>query len=155
MTTLYMMVGFPASGKSTFIDNMIGKKFMLLSTDQFIENFAYRENKTYDEVFDEAIKPAIKQLNADLKYALENNLNIVWDQTNLTKKSRSSKLASIPKEYTKIVVWVEAEDQETLDFRLANRPGKTIPDFVVKSMKNSFQEPTQDEGFDFVYKVVT
>ena len=34
--------------------------------------------------------------------------------------------------------------------RMANRPGKTIPDSVIESMMDSFVRPVLDEGFDTV-----
>lgn len=74
MRKLYMMVGVPGAGKSTYVNGIRGRldyqdfnEAVVLSTDKFIEASAKAENVTYNLAFHENIKLAEMQLNADLK----------------------------------------------------------------------------------------
>ena len=91
--------------------------------------------------------------NQDLRQAITDGADIVWDQTNLVPKSRANKLAQIPKNYRKVAVYFTTPDTKELDRRLANRPGKTIPAHVITSMVSQLQPPTAAEGFDEVITV--
>lgn len=57
MKTSYILVGIPASGKSTWVKSFKGTA-IILSTDNYIEAFAQVQGKTYSEVFDSTIKEA-------------------------------------------------------------------------------------------------
>ncbi len=151
MPTLYMLVGVPGSGKSTYIkNNNLG---VVLSTDDFIERVADSQNSTYNDVFKSNIKTATSVMNEMLKTAVAEERNIVWDQTNLTVSSRKNKLSRIPDTYKKIAVVFPTPNNEELQRRLNSRPGKTIPYHIMKSMINNLQYPSKDEGFDEVVVV--
>lgn len=154
---LWMLIGVPGSGKSTWIENRsygnegIGRDITILSTDHFIEVVAQQKGLTYNDVFKDTIKNAEHKMWDDLKYATDNGHNIIWDQTNLNRKSRAKKLIMIPDHYQKIAIWFPTPDTEELQRRLASRPGKTIPDHVIKSMIESIEYPEFDEGFDVIW----
>ena len=42
-------------------------------------------------------------------------------------------------------------DADELAKRLSNRPGKTIPAHVMRSMIENFDMPTEDEGFTEIW----
>lgn len=150
--TLYMLCGVPGSGKSTWIRNRVIKDHThIASTDSLIEIAAKAVCKTYDDVFQDTIKSATKTMYELLKYAVEDNMDIIWDQTNLDRKSRGSKLIMIPDHYYKIAVYFPTPDD--LHERLIHREmteGKSIPDYVMKSMLTNFTIPDISEGFDKV-----
>lgn len=150
MATLYMMIGVPGSGKTTWIKNN-KHNAVVLSTDDYIERVAEKQGKTYSEVFKDAIGPATDQMEKDLIQAVRNERDIIWDQTNLTAKARKGKLSRIPKSYRKVAVYFSVP--QDLRDRLANRPGKVIPEPVIISMINQLQPPTKEEGFDEVVAV--
>lgn len=145
-----MMVGMPCSGKSTFIEKFSNKfnDFVIISTDNIIEDRAKEQGKTYNEIFKSEIKSATKEMNEKLAQAIQNGDNIIWDQTNLTVKSRKSKLSSIPKDYQKVAMYVET-DLETIKAR-NTRPGKIIPESVIDNMWGSVEVPNIAEGFHAV-----
>ena len=153
MSTLYMLVGVPGSGKSTWVNNQSwSKKCVHLSSDKFIDEYATSVGKTYDEVFTEHVKTATQLLT---KQAITTNVaetDAIWDQTNLTVKSRASKL-KIFRCYKKIAVVFATPDSHELAKQLASRPGKSISDAVIASMTNIFQMPTTEEGFDEIWHV--
>lgn len=123
---------------------------MLLSTDNTIERIAQERGSTYDAVFKEAIKPAEQHLQSQLAWAVKTGQDIVWDQTNVTAKSRAPKLAKIPDTYEKIAVFFKTPAREEHQRRLKSRPGKTIPHNIIMGMISSLQEPQDSEGFDQV-----
>ena len=150
MPNLYMLVGVPGSGKSTWIKNN-KHDAVVLSTDNYIERYAMKTGKTYNDMFKELIDVATNEMGRDLEYAVKNNRDIIWDQTNLTVKSRKGKLNKIPKDYKKVAVYFSVP--KDLRDRLASRPGKTIPEPVIISMINQLQPPTKEEGFDEIVAV--
>lgn len=153
---LWMLVGVPGSGKSTWITKLDvleegrGRDTTVLSTDYFIEFMAREMNKTYDEIFKDTIKDAEKKMYADLEWAISKGHNLVWDQTNLTVKTRQKKLAKVPAHYKKIGVWFPTPEESELQRRLASRPGKTIPEYILGPMIEMMEQPTLKEGFDIV-----
>jgi predicted kinase len=148
-----MLVGVPGSGKSTWVgDQSWAKNCVYLSSDKFIEDYAMSVEKTYNAVFNEYVKTATHLLT---KHAITTNVaetDAIWDQTNLTVKSRASKLKLFPC-YKKIAVVFATPDTHELARRLASRPGKSISDAIMASMTSIFQMPTTEEGFDEIWHV--
>lgn len=155
MPMLTVLVGLPGSGKSTCIQSVYADPSQFVySTDDFIEVAAKELGSTYNDVFETLIKSVTKAADNMLSDAIKQNKDVVWDQTNMSAKKRAAILSKFPAAYRKICVCFvpprnEAEQQE-LDRRLANRPGKTIPAHIMRNMASSFAMPTQEEGFDVV-----
>lgn len=150
MKTLYMLIGVPGAGKSTWLATQMFdyNKTVIASSDNYIEKKAEEVGQTYNTVFKDVIKDATKDMNEKISFAIKNNFDIVWDQTNVTADSRKKKLARIPKSYKKIAVVFKIPDAEEHARRLSSRPGKNIPPDVVSDMISKFQMPTIGEGFD-------
>jgi predicted kinase len=153
MPKLYVLVGVPGSGKSTWIEN---NTFTLpcacISTDKFVDAYAKEVGKTYSEVFEEFMPKAVKMMADEVVVARESNRDIVWDQTSTTVKSRARKLNMLPNYHAIAVVFRTPEPAE-LARRLASRPGKNIPPAVLQSMISDWEEPTLEEGFDEIWVV--
>ena len=152
---LWMLVGVPASGKSTCIENDNlreghGRDITILSTDYFIEVRAQHLGKTYNEIFHDTIKDADAKMYRDLEYALSKDHNIIWDQTNINRATRMKKLKKIPSHYKKIAVFFPTPDIDELERRLASRPGKVIPKGVLQNMIDCLTQPMLEEGFNEV-----
>ena len=144
---LYMLIGVPGSGKSTWIESQVWpKELPIVSTDRFIDEYAAQVGKTYNEVFKEYIGTATAMLKDQVATCRGNGTSIVWDQTNTSVKSRKEKLAMLP-DYYKIAVFFKTPEAEEHARRLANRPGKSIPRNVMGSMIANLEMPTEAEGF--------
>lgn len=157
MSKLIVLVGLPGSGKSTYLKNeswQYSPDTFVYSTDIYIEAEAASEGKTYDECFQDFIKNATSAMDNSLKFAIEKDKHVIWDQTNMTSKKRRSIVAKFPVSYYRMCYCIapprSTEEWNELDKRLASRPGKTIPSHVVRSMFNSYEEPELEEGFDFI-----
>jgi len=148
--TFIMMIGLPASGKSTFINNissLIGQNTTVISSDFYIERFANIEGITYSEAFKEQIDDATDRVKIDFSGAIQKCHNIIWDQTNLTPKSRAWKIQALPSHYRKIAINMQVTD-EVWDQRLVSRKDKVIPSNILQGMLSSYCEPILEEGFD-------
>ncbi len=151
MPKVYMLIGVPGSGKSTWVNNQDWTRdCVLVSTDKLIDIEAGRQGKTYNEVFKDYIDTATKLMNDDIRAAVEAGKDIIWDQTNTGRRSRKAKLAMAPGYHKIAVVFATPEDSEW-QRRLAGRPGKHIPDAVLKAMASGLQLPTEDE-FDEIWR---
>lgn len=155
MATAYIMVGIPASGKSTWIKKQkFPKEPVIVSTDAFVEEYAQTIGKTYSEVFEEYMPTAIEKMLDQVADAVANGSDIVWDQTSTTRATRRKKLLRLP-DYEKVAVVVPTPPTAELQKRLAARPGKNVPWEVVSDMaqKLEAEPPTLNEGFDAIVHV--
>lgn len=152
MPTLYMLVGVPASGKSTWVKQNRGDA-LVASSDDYIEKQAEKMGTTYNDVFDDYIKAANNHAIETARRAFSDKLDLIWDQTNLTKNGRRNKLKMVPKDYKKIAVFFSTPHIDVLKNRLGNRPEKNIPDYVMNTMIKTVEKPTTDEGFNEVIVV--
>lgn len=147
-----MLCGIPTSGKSTYVVKHLQEtdkydEYSILSTDAYIEDHALKNNTTYNEVFESLVEQAKRRLNFDLEVAIRQNKGIVWDQTNLTVKTRKHKLSRIPAHYEKIAVWFDLDLDDAI-YRNCKRSGKSVPRRVLFQMHEQFTPPTLAEGFD-------
>jgi predicted kinase len=151
MSKLYVLVGVPASGKTTWFRNQEwADDCYYVSTDKHVEAYALAHGKTYSEVFTDYMPTAVENMVEEVIRARDAGIDIVWDQTSPTVASRRKKFDMLP-DYYKIAVVFEAPSRTELKQRLASRPGKEIPDAVVEGMLASFEMPTVEEGFDEIW----
>ena len=150
---LVMLCGIPCSGKSTYVNKLRAYEYwenaVVLSTDNYIEDQAKRLGMTYNEVFQDCIDEATRQLEMSFARAKDEGKKIIWDQTNLSIKTRKKKLTKVPSIYKRTVVWFQVDLEEALK-RNVTREGKFIPESILKRMYHQFEVPTLEEGFDFV-----
>ncbi len=152
---LVMLCGIPTSGKSTYVKKLKSMKYwentVVLSTDDYIEEYAKRVGQTYNEVFDDVIPDATRELELQLNMAKDKGKDIIWDQTNLSIKTRKKKLAKLPSYYRRNAVYFEVSLEDALE-RNKHREGKFIPESILKRMWHQFEIPTRNEDFDYVEK---
>jgi len=155
MPKCYQLIGVPAAGKSTWYKNQdwLGedkKEHKYVSTDQHVEGYAQDQGKTYSEVFAEYMPTAIEQMMVNVNLAAAFQIDIVWDQTSTTVKSRARKFNMLPN-YEHIAVVFRTPNLDVLKERLASRPGKDVPWEVVQGMLDNWEEPTLEEGFTEIW----
>lgn len=157
MVELIMLVGVPGCGKSTWVETFDESgKFTVISMDYFIDELGAHEGLSYKDSFEKYAGVAARKMKEELKRAFKANEPIIWDQTNLTVKSRKKKLKVVPEGYTKIAQVFEIDGPE-LERRRTFREddnGKTVPAFVLQRMEASYARPTKSEGFDTI-KIIT
>lgn len=156
MAECVMLVGIPCSGKSTYVEKLktipYWSNSVILSIDNYIEKVAKEHNTTYNEIFEDCISEATRQLELSLIEAKDRGENLIWDQTNLTVKTRKKKLSKLPSFYARGVIYFEISLEEALE-RNKNREGKFIPESIIKRMYHQLEIPTKNEDFDYVEKI--
>lgn len=154
MPTVYVLVGVPGSGKSTWVQAQDwALRCAYISTDDYVEAYARSVGKTYSEVFEQFMPKAVDLMAADVVKAREAGKDIIWDQTSTTLLSRKKKFRMLP-DYEHIAVVFQTPEKEELDRRLNNRPGKIIPKTVIQSMISNFESPTKEEGYKEIWYAV-
>lgn len=152
----YFMIGLPGSGKSTFAKQMngIAKLDNIYSTDQVLEDISKHYNITYNEVLKHAYNFAEYINDKKLKEKYINFPYFIWDQTNLTKKSRRKKLDTIPDTHEIFAIVCKISSLEKHKEILKNRTEKII-DFpsIVEPMIQRYEEPSWDEGFAQIWTI--
>lgn len=150
--TLFLLIGVPGSGKSTWVKSH-SSDAVIVSTDDYIEQVAKNSGLTYNDVFLDTIKEATSAMFNTAKTAILNQQNVIWDQTSTTVSSRKKKIKMFPSEYHKVAVFFHCPPDDILNSRLESRPGKIIAPEVIKQMKENLKMPTLEEGFDEIIEV--
>ena len=151
MPKCYQLIGVPGAGKSTWVKNQEwANSCVVVSTDEFVEDYAKEVGSTYNEVFDDYMPTAVNLMAEKVVRAREAGKDIIWDQTSMSVKSRKRKFNML-RNYEHIAVVFATPEKEELDRRLASRPGKNIPDHVIRSMIDNYDAPTEEEGFKEIW----
>ena len=153
MPCCYQLIGVPGAGKSTWIKTQEWSgDCVVVSTDEFVEDYAKECGYTYSEVFDDYMPTAVRLMADKVVRAREAGKDIIWDQTSTTVKSRARKFNMLP-DYEHIAVVFQTPDEEEHLRRLKTRPGKAIPEAVLFDMVWNFEMPTEQEGFKEIWRV--
>lgn len=163
-----ILIGMPASGKSTFRTELLGlvaskqqqvsRIWTTISTDDIVENYAKSRGETYAEAWPKFIGQAEKTAFAQLKYAATSSDDvIIVDRTHMNKASRA-KVMNMAKEsnseYKFIAFTFHCEPVEH-ERRLNSRPGKEIPAEALEGMRKRYEAPSLDEGFEYISHINT
>lgn len=148
--TLYMMVGLPGSGKSSFSDNNIhGITGIKFSSDKL------REELFGDAEYDRNNNTLLfSELHRRIKTQLLCGKNAIYDATNINKKKRVAflrELKSIP--CKKVCIIMATPYQECLKRnRLRLEKGEAgVPGAVIKRMYMNWEPPHKSEGWDEIH----
>ncbi|NJO63356.1 MAG: ATP-binding protein [Richelia sp. RM2_1_2] len=150
---LIMLVGIPGSGKSTWIRNHMNKhpekNYVVISSDDIIEELGAAEGLSYTEAFSKYVGQATSMMKSKAIEAFRNRRNIIWDQTNLTPKTRKGKIQQAQGYRRIAVVWnlTDAEWSRRFNKR-KTEIGKDIPKHVLDNMQKDFTMPSKSEGFE-------
>ncbi|AXH72845.1 MAG: AAA domain protein [Caudoviricetes sp.] len=151
MCNIIVMIGLPASGKSTFRNYICSNytDMVVISNDDCLEYHAKLQGVSYNAIFhDNDVQDTCKNYLKDLfSTSLEERKNILIDKTNLTLKSRNRILSILPKEYKVHYVWFDIP-RYVIDFNIFERyinTGKNIPKKVIDDMEKFYQEPVETE----------
>ena len=157
MKTCYVMVGLPATGKSTLVEKILNHASdpWIYSTDMYIDSVAEDQGLTYSDCFSDYIEEATEFNERKVETAMRFCRDIVWDQTNLGAGKRRKIINRMKQAGYRVECHFirppgasQISDQVEWKNRLNDRPGKTIPANIIASMSENLVEPTLDEGFD-------
>jgi DNA 3'-phosphatase len=127
--TVIFLIGYPASGKSTFALQLYNRY-----------NYKIINNDTMGS----------KSNSYTIKY-IATNCNIVIDNLNYTKTSRTKFLKLFDSTYTKIYIYFSKSYNYCKNMN-SNRE-KKIPDVVFNTFRKKFEAPDSDE-FNYIFTVL-
>lgn len=149
---LTLLIGPPASGKSTWIKNN-RKNEVIISRDNIVEELANKKGLSYADSFnDKELQNEVnKQLQKDIHFNFYNEKNIIVDMTNMSKSSRS-KFLNMGKEKNYYCIGIVFEVEKYELYRRSEQrkqeTGKEISNEIIDSMLSRYEKPTKEEGFD-------
>ena len=151
MNTLYITVGLPGSGKSTYVKNFIkNKDIEYLSSDSLRAVYGKSEE-------DQTVTPLVfGHIKRKVDEFLKDGKNVLVDATSVNRKERSDYINTAKKYGVKVVAIVFKMDRQGLIDRNKKRGeegGRVVPDWVIDKMLAKFEEPSYDEGIDVMIYV--
>uniref|UniRef100_A0A6Q2ZMP3 Uncharacterized protein n=1 Tax=Esox lucius TaxID=8010 RepID=A0A6Q2ZMP3_ESOLU len=155
---LLMMVGLPASGKTTWAvkhsEEHPTKKFNILGTNAIMEKMkvmGLRRQKNYAGRWDVLIQQATQCLNRLIQIAARKKRNYILDQTNVYGSAQRRKMRPFEGFQRKaIVICPTDEDLKERTLKRTDEEGKDVPDHAVLEMKANFVLPEAGEFLDAV-----
>lgn len=145
MPTMYIMVALPRSGKTTFVNENF-KGIAVVSADQIrllIHGKRYAAEKEHLVWWVRNI-----MLNA----LMEQGLDVVVDQTNITRERREFLIRFAKKfGYEAVAVVVETEVETCKTRALETRQEDLVP--VIEEFAKQFERVSENEGFDKIIYV--
>lgn len=143
-----LLVGPTLSGKSTWIRNNY-PTINVISRDEIVMEVA--GTRDYNKAFETVDQKLVDRVLAErLTDANLTKTSTIVDMTNMTVKRRAQTLRYFDDNFYKIAVVFPILSDEQYQMRNIDRNSKEnkwIPPSVIKSMIDSYQEPTSDEGF--------
>lgn len=147
MSKLFIMMGAPGSGKTTWCKNNVPKNAVYISRDEIRfsiikdkDSYFSKEKIVYD-IF-------INKINE----ALESGLDVYADQTSLNAGSRKKLIDALNKRPDEInVIYIERPLSTILEYNSKRTGRKLVPNDIIIKMYNSISKPTAKEGIDYLY----
>jgi predicted kinase len=138
----YMMIGLPASGKST-----IAKDIATRNDAVILESDSYREKEYGDASVQGDNVSLFRKIKVDAIMNLTDGMNVVFDATNLSRKKRV--------EFIKVLGGIDVHKIAVLcatPFEVCVEQDKmrerTVGSNVIDRMRRSFNPPVKAEGWD-------
>jgi len=146
-----IMIGPTLSGKSTYIKQNYSDTKVISRDEIVMEVFGSRDyNLAFKEVDHKEVD---RVLSLRLKQANSLKENVIIDMTNMVIKRRLSTLNNFDKNFSRIAVVFPILSEEEYNKRNEIRninENKWIPPFVIKSMIDSYQTPSEEEKYDSI-----
>lgn len=158
MHNVFMLIGPPCSGKSTWTKAHFAaaeRPAHVASTDDILEEYAAADGVSYSEAWTRHFKVADQEMFSRFRDAMAAGQDIIIDRTNMRAKVRRKFLSQISRKNYRIVAVIFEVPRDVLSARLISRAqetGKYIPDEVVTNMLETYQPP-EPADFDEIIHV--
>lgn len=152
-TRLFLMMGCPGSGKSTFLKENINifNSPKIISRDK-IRFSLLKEGDAYFSKEDEVFRRFINDINNSLNRGYGDT---IVDATHINSGSRLKLLRNIQASYDEaIVIWIKVPLQVALERNQSRGGIELVPEDAIRRMYGSLTKPTKEEGIDKLWTVV-
>lgn len=143
-----LLVGPTLSGKSTWLKTNY-PNVKVISRDEIVMEVAGTTD--YNKAFEQVDQKLVDRVLAErLAEANSTKTSTIVDMTNMTVKRRAQTLRYFSDDFYKISVVfpiLSSEEYERRNILRNSQENKWIPPHVIQSMIDSYQAPTQEEGF--------
>ena len=144
--TLYMMVGIPGSGKSTY-----AKQVARAYNATVFSSDSYRMLVLGDETDQSNNQKVFDRLYKDMAFHLENVGNAVFDATNISVKTRAKAFNALGAiKYRKVAICCSTPIDECIS-RDKDR-NRSVGESVILKFVKQFEYPQFFEGFENIYE---
>lgn len=141
MQEFVMLVGIPASGKSTVAEEYMGKGYLIFSSDAIRKELFGDENCQSDNNL------VFNTLHNRIRSAMNDGFNVVYDACNINAKRREAFLREVGRIGCKKHCVFMATPYSVCVIRNQKRKRK-VPIAAMERMRNSFDIPYYFEGWD-------
>lgn len=145
MNKFIMMVGLPASGKSTYAQYISKTENAVIHSSDSLREELFEdvnENSRNDELF--------KELHSRIKKDLSEGLNVIYDATNISYKRRKAFLDELKKIDCEKICYLMATPYEKC-LEQNQKRDRIVPEHIIKRMYLNFDVPAGFEGWDHIH----
>lgn len=142
MTTFYMMVGLPASGKSVYAKSLAKEvNGVVVSSDAIRKEWYGDENIQGDpaKIFREVVLRC--------QVAIRRERSVIMDATNMSAKKRKNIVRAMPACYKVCIVMAVPFD---VCIKRDEERSRSVGPAVLERMRKNFQMPYYNEGWDHI-----
>ena len=145
---LIALGGLPASGKSTYAEMLceINPTFQRVCPDLIRKAFYGDENIQGDG------KRVFKTAFRDLKEYGSVGVNAIFDATNINANRRKEFVKEM-RPYFDIIIFKWITTPASVCYERNFYRDRQVPSNIIKRMSDNFEEPTMDEGWDYIEKI--
>ncbi len=146
MSKVYIMVGVPASGKSTYVKEHLGSDVVVLSSD------ALRGELLGDETRQDKNAYIFRELYNRAKRFVKEGRDIVIDATSIDRERRAKVLSHFDLNKVEVVaIYLDTPIEEC--YTRDEARNRTVGRSVIDKFAGKLEVPTIDEGFSEVIVV--
>merc|ERR1740123_2040856 len=150
---LVMMVGLPASGKTTWVEKHVAdnpeKQYNVISTTTMINKMTVNgepRKKHHTGKWELVVQKATRSLQEMLRAASQRRRNVIIDQTNVYGNAQKRKSRPFEGFQRRAVVLVPSDEDYKARCKAQEDAGsKDIPDDAIMEMKANFALPEEDK----------
>ena len=147
---LYLMMGAPGSGKSTYLKTRFSQPPVIISRDA-VRFAMVSEDEEYFSKEKEVFREYIEQIRTALKF----NKEVFADATHLNESSRAKVLFALGHDLKDVevnVIWVRVPLEVAItQNELRQGTQAYVPKSVIRRMYSQAIMPSKEEGFEHIY----